>query len=80
MATTSKSKDGRAARKRYWDSRRLANKKIANLVKHCGMTLKQATKVWHEGLKIAHTKGPLKGTTSLWGKRQGRVPDGYLRG
>ena len=79
MATTSKSKDGRATRKRYWDSRRLAKKKIANLVTHCGMTLKEATKVWHEGLKITHKHGKLKGTEGLWGKRQGRVPDGYLR-
>ncbi len=61
----SKRPDGRPAKKRYWSNRILEKHKIANLVDHCGMSIQSAYKAWLEHPKT---------------RRQGRVPDGFLRG
>lgn len=70
-AKKSKRPDKRPARAKYWASRRLEEKKIRNLMDHCGMSRQQAYHTWREGMPTK--KG------GLFGKRQGRVPDKYLR-
>jgi hypothetical protein len=76
VATTKRGKkskrlDKRPARSKYWMKRTLEQKKIRNLMRCCGMTRAQAMKTWHEGALSKKGK--------LYGKRQGRVPDKYLR-
>lgn len=44
----SKSPDTRPARKRYWQNQTLAKRKIARLVRFCGMTYEQATFHWND--------------------------------
>ena len=43
----SKSRDDRPARKEYWRKRKLEERKIKNLIKHCGMTRQSAYNRWH---------------------------------
>ena len=51
----SKRRDTRPARARYWAKRALEERKIANLVKHCGMSRQSAYNRWH-----AERKGRVK--------------------
>jgi hypothetical protein len=39
------------ARQRYWTSGRLAERKIRNLMRHCGLTREQAYALWHAARK-----------------------------
>lgn len=79
----SKRTDKRPSRAKYWMKRTLEQKKIHNLMKHCGMTKAQATKVWHKGLHLKTKGGKLRynadGTPMMWGMRKGRVPVNHLR-
>ena len=43
----SKRRDKRPARARYWATRKLEERKIANLIKHCGMSRQSAYNRWH---------------------------------
>ena len=47
----SKRRDARPARARYWASRRLEERKVANLMKHCGMSRQAAFNRWHSERK-----------------------------
>ena len=47
----SKRKDNRPARSRYWMKRTLETRKIANLMKHCGMSRQSAYNFWHKNRK-----------------------------
>ena len=51
----SKRRDKRPARARYWATRKLEERKIANLIKHCGMSRQSAYNRWH-----AERKGRVK--------------------
>jgi hypothetical protein len=70
ISKMSKNPDARPAKKRYWASRKLEKHKVANLMKHCGMSKAEALRFWHEGSTNKEKLGR--------GKRQGRVPTGYL--
>ena len=43
--------DKRPARLRYWFTRRLEARKVANLMKYCGMSKQSAFNFWHRTRK-----------------------------
>lgn len=52
-----KSKDTRPARDRYWAENRLGKRKVANLVRCCGMSEKEAEEHWRRSrIKRIKTK------------------------
>lgn len=56
----SKRKDMRPARARYWATRRLEERKIQALIKHCGMSRQSAFNRWHAERKTRVKDGFLK--------------------
>ena len=56
----SKRRDMRPARARYWASRRLEERKITNLMKHCGMSRQSAYNRWHTERKTRVKDGYLR--------------------
>jgi len=56
----SKRKDARPARARYWAKRILEERKIANLMKHCGMSRQAAFNRWHAERKTRVKDGYLR--------------------
>jgi len=67
----SKKPDKRPARLRYWATKRLEERKIRNLMKHCGMTKQQAYRFWREGSLAKGKEGR--------GRRIGRIKKGLLK-